>query len=144
MVQQLSRHDASTSSFSYNTLEISDSLATCAYVQQKTVGEMVDLVIRTTVVEQNWSKHGEAYLKVQGWDMDGQATWPLFLWRFDAEDILTGSTYILRGMKVVIETYRHQCSDALISYQDHRQKLECSFRTAAENVSDIPEITRYL
>ena len=143
MVQKLPRHDASMSSFSYKTLEISDGFATCAHVMQKTVGEMVDLVIRPTVVEPAISKHVEAFLKVHGWDMDGTATWPLFLWRFDAEEVLVGSTCILRGMKVVMDTYKCQWTDAFVPYQDLRKKLDCSFRTAIENVSDVPEITKH-
>ena len=47
---------------------------------------------------------GEPWASVYGLDIDGTYLGPLRMWLFEEEDITASQTYILRGMRVVVET----------------------------------------
>ena len=90
---------------------------------------------------QNGAKAGEEYLKVEGTDMNGEQTGVLRLWKFEDGDIESGSTIILRGMKVA---YDRVWSTEKEQWEQNSQgpKIPSSNeRTAVEDVSDVTEIT---
>ncbi len=68
---------------------------------------------------------------------------PLRLWRFETDDVHARTVYILRGLKAVPETMWSQEEWKYIPRPDKAQTLECTSRTAVEDVSHVPSITHY-
>ena len=115
----------------YDATALTAVFATRAHALEGTLGDFVALVMRAQSVERMLSTKGEPYLVVHGIDMDGKPTGPLRLWRFSPEDVEEGSIYIVRGLKIVRLSI------------DHGKYLACFYRTAAENVSNVPAIAAW-
>ena len=96
-----------------------------------------------SVEEKTTSDKGEPYLVVHGIDMDGKATGPLRWWRFSPEDVEEGSIYIVRGLKIVTDTQWSHDHGKYMPRADNSKAFECSYRTAAENVSNVPAIAAW-
>ena len=62
------------------------------------------------------------------------------MWRFKEGELLTNRIYILRGMRVAKETDWSAWTETYVPFDDDRQKIECSFRTAVEDVTDVQSI----
>ena len=80
---------------------------------------------------------------VYGSDMEGKPVGPLRLWRFEEGDMHPRATYIFRGLKVVAETMWSNDDYRYIPRPDKTQTVECTSRTAVEDVSHVPAITEY-
>ena len=78
-----------------------------------------------------------------GIDMGGTPTGVLRLWRFDESDMRAGGTYILRGLKVTLATFWSTEEWKYVPYPDHSKTLECTSRTAIEDVAHIPAIRNF-
>ena len=115
-----------------------EGLATCNVVCQQNVGDMIDFVIKVNSVQENQHTiSDEPYLCISGSDMDGVNVRPLFMWLFKEGEIVTQRIYILRAMRVCLETCWCEWSHCYVPYADERRKIECSFRTAVEDVTDV-------
>ena len=69
---------------------------------------------------------------------------PLRLWQHEADDIKPGGAYVVRGLKVVNDRMWDQGKGAWTRSADAPKTIECSVRTACEDVEDIESITQYL
>ena len=104
---------------------------------------MVALVLKVTSLDELENQFGEPYLQVGGLDMDGSATHSLRLWLYRVNAMQTNSVYIIRGLKVVPDMYWCQAEWRYVPYIDGRQKLECSYRTAVEDVSHVGGLAQF-
>ena len=129
--------------FEYDTTTVTRDLATIAHVQEQAKGTYIALVIRPQSVEELWTQSDESYLCVHGYDMDGVATGPLRFWRHDQGDIIEGQIYIVRGLKVVDETYWSDDAYKYIPKEDGTKTVEISFRTSLEDVTEVKDIAQY-
>ena len=117
--------------------------ATVRFVEEEcNVGEFVSLVVFVTSVEIcHTQTTEEEFLTVHGVDMDNLSIGTLRLWRFVKGDIVQSKHYIIRGLKVVKETSWNPEEYKYMPNQDGKQTVECSWRTAVEDVSQVREIT---
>ena len=99
------------------------------------------MVIWVEAREEKETSKGESFLQIHGVDMDGHSIGPLRLWRFVTADMEALGTYIVRGLKVVSATYWCHIQYKYVPAVDGRKALECSWRSALENVSDEQAIT---
>ena len=61
---------------------------------------------------------------------------------YGAAEVLCGCIYILRGLKVVqAEKWSHE-DDKYMPRLDGARSLDCTFRTAVEDVSEVKSITQ--
>ena len=72
--------------------------------------------------------------------MEGCATGPLRLWRFEEEDLVEGNTYIVRGLKVTADTHWDDQQWKYVPRQDGTKALECTTRAAVEDVTHVDAI----
>ena len=100
-------------------------------------------MIRPQSVEEQYTTTGELYLRVHGFDMDGTATGAIRLWRYSANDIIAGQIYVIRGLKVVEETYWSAEAWKYVPNEDGTKTIEITYRTAVEDVTDVVEIAKY-
>jgi len=142
---RLEDHDTeSPRIFPYITDAISDDFATKAHMQGAAVGTFIALVLRAQAVEERVSDYtGDSYLVVHGIDMDGSMVGPLRLFRFDSDDMDFGRVYIVRGLKVVVDTQWSYEQHQYVPRVDGTKNVECSYRTALEDVSDVDAIMQY-
>ena len=128
----------------YDTSTETVDFATHAYAVACNLGEFVAVVVRPNSVEaKSTSDKGEPYLVVHGKDMSGQPIGPLRLWRHHEGDVEAFSTYIMRGLKVVCETVWSEDLHKYVPRADQAKTVECSFRTAVEDVSHVPSIVSW-
>ena len=66
------------------------------------------------------------------------------LWRFEQEDMEKGSIYVIRGLRVVLETYWCNIESKYMPTSGGSKSVEASWRTAIEDVSEVPQIASYL
>ena len=129
--------------FEYDTAATNKDLATINHMQQYNKGDMVALVIRPQSVEEQFTSNNEGYLVVHGFDMECTATGPMRFWRHEIGDIIEGKIYIVRGLKVVDQTYWSEDQYKYIPKEDGSKTVEISFRTALEDVSEVSDIAQY-
>ena len=110
-----------------------------AYAQDLAVGEHVALVLRAIMVEQKWNQRGEVYLEAHGLDLQNATVTYLRLWRFAEDDLQAGSTSIIRGLKVVLETQWD--GSKYVPRLDGPKIFECTNRATIEDVSHCTAIT---
>ena len=79
-----------------------------------------------------------------GVDTEGGAVGPLRLWQREEGDIKPGGAYVVRGLKVVNDRAWDSTKGMWIRSVDTPQTMECSVRTAFEDVEDVESITQYL
>jgi hypothetical protein len=129
--------------YNYDVSSVSNDFATCAHMHAMPKGDFVALVIRISAVEVRTTTEGDEYLQVHGLDMDGCTVGPLRLWRFNDGDLIHGQIVVLRGMKVVqATTWDHNEWKYVVDWSS-ANTVECSFRTAAEDVSHVPAVVAF-
>ena len=123
---------------------VSTYFATIAFAQEVKLGDHIALVFKALAVETKYTyDSNEGYLEVQGVDIEGVPTGALRFWRFEEGDIAEGSAYVARGLKVSAERswdgtlYKYVCRD------DGSRRLECTGRTAVEDVSHVAAIVTF-
>jgi hypothetical protein len=129
--------------FEYETSAVAPDFATVDHIQEYPKGHFVALVIRPQSVEEQYTTGREPYLRVHGFDMDGTATGAIRFWRYTASDIISGKIYIIRGLKVVEETYWSDDAWKYTPKEDGAKTIEITYRTAVEDVTDVVEIAKY-
>ena len=130
--------------FTYEASVETVDFATHAYAAACNLGDFVALVVRPYSVEaKTTSDKGEPYLVIHGRDMSGQHIGPLRLWSHQEGDVKEYSTYIIRGLKVVIETVWSADLNKYVPRGDKAKTVECTFRTAVEDVSHVGPITTW-
>ena len=128
--------------FFHDTSAVAQNLATCAFIQQSTIGQLVDLVFYVQSFEDKWQeKNDQPYVVVYGVDMDGVQTGAMRLWRYEAGEVEQSKIYIGRGLKVVASTYWKGGQYA--PRDDGSKTVECGWRTALEDVSHVLDIAQY-
>ena len=129
--------------FEYHVSEVSQDMASFEFVKSMQVGDFVAMVLRINHLEEGeTSNTGEPYLCIYGLDMHGITVGPIRLWRWTAADggMQIGSTYVLRGLRVVKETSWSDDKWAYAPRDDGAMTVECNFRTAVEDVSTVDDI----
>ena len=129
--------------FEYDTTATTKDLATISHMQEYNKGDYVALVIRPQSVEEQWTQNDESYLLVHGYDMDRVATGPMRFWRHELGDIIEGKIYLIRGLKVVDQTYWSEDVYKYVPKEDGTKTVEISFRTAIEDLTAVTEIATY-
>ena len=128
--------------FGYDVSTVTRDFATMEHIQEVPKDEYVALVMRPRSVEERVTTTGESFLTVRGHDTDGAATGAIRLWRHEADDIIQGNIYIIRGLKVAEAL---QWSDDEWQYKpkkDGSKTVELTFRTAIEDVTEVTEIAQ--
>ena len=93
-------------------------------------------------MEAKYSKTDEVYVQVYGVDSEGTPTGSMCFWRFGDEEIVEGRIYIVRGLKVVMGQAWDDDAQKYKARADLPKKLECSRRTAVEDVTEIQGVAR--
>jgi len=129
--------------FPYDTTTSQD-FCSLAFAQGMNVGEHAALVLRVKMVEQKWTgTRGEVYLVVFGVDIDGATVTYLRLWRFGEDDLAAGTTCIIRGLKVVLESQWDESQSRYVPRLEGPKTFECTNRVSIEDVSHVPAITAF-
>jgi len=143
----LSGSSVSASRFSgcaspYDASSIGSCFATHQYVQRCEVGSFIDLVLFVKACEEKEMTAGDSFLEVYGIDIDGHDMGPIRLRRFGHQDVEARVVYIIRGLKVVMESgyTKPLWSNGIKYFRWGHKSVEASWRTAIENVSEVPEI----
>ena len=69
--------------------------------------------------------------------------WALRFWRFEEGDITEGRTYIARGLKVGSERRWDDELNKYVCRDDGSRRMECTGRTAVEDVSRVAAIMTF-
>ena len=126
------------------TSNYSNDFASMAFMRECTVGTYVAIAMRITDAEQKYNKRDDAYLSIEGFDTEGEAVGPLRLWKYEEGDINPGDAYVVRGLKVVHDRVFDDAKQLWTRSNASDMVIECSPRTACENVEDIRSITECL
>jgi protein-arginine kinase activator protein McsA len=132
--------------FPYDVMsDYSKDFASMAFVRQCAVGTYVAIAMRITDVQPKWtSTQNEPYLQLMAVDTDREVVGPLRLWQREEGDIKLGGAYVVRGLKVVNDRAWDSTKAIWIRSADAPKIIECSARTAWEDVEDVESITQYL
>ena len=116
-----------------------------AFAREAPVGTYVAIPMRITDVQARWTyAANEPYAQVNGVGTEGDAVGPLRLWQREEGDIKLGGAYVVRGLKVVNDRAWDSTKGMWIRSADAPKTIECSVRTACEDVEDVESITQYL
>ena len=144
LVKRFHEHaSTNTPMFEHHLSEASQDMATQDFIQSMKVGDFVSIVLRISTLEESATNNtGEPFLCIYGVDMDGTTMGPIRLWRWTAAEggMQTGSTVVLRGLRVVAETNWSVDKWAYVPREDGAMTVECNFRTAVEDVSAVEAI----
>ena len=99
------------------------------------LGDHVSMPFRAMKVVPRVIQNQDSYLKVEGLDTEGKPIGVLRMWRHEEGDLVEGGYYILRGLKVVAETYWDYHLEAYTAKENGARAFECTNRTAVEDVS---------
>ena len=125
--------------------DYSKDFASMAFVRECALGTYVAIAMRITDVQPRWTRtQSEPYLQITGLDTEGGNVGPLRLWQYEEGDINPGHAYILRGLKVVYDRWWDSARGIWIRSAVMPKTIECSVRTACEDVADVDSITQYL
>jgi hypothetical protein len=132
--------------FPYDVMsDYSKDFASMAFVRECAVGTYVAIAMRINDVQPKWtSTQNEPYLQLMGVDTEGGVVGPLRLWQREEGDIKIGGAYVVRGLKVVNDRAWDSTRGMWIRSADAPKTIECSVRTACEDVEDVESITQYL
>ena len=114
-----------------------------AFVRECAVGTYVAIAMRINDVQAKWSTINEPYLQLMGVDTEGAAVGPLRLWQREEGEIRLGGAYVVRGLRVVNDRVWDQARGMWIRSADAPKIIECSVRTACEDVDGVESITQY-
>ena len=130
--------------FPYDVMsDYSKDFASMAFVRECAVGTYVAIAMRINDVQAKWSAINEPYLQLMGVDTEGGVVGPLRLWQREEGDIKIGGAYVVRGLKVVNDRAWDSTRGMWIRSADAPKILECSVRTACEDVEGVESITQY-
>ena len=131
--------------FPYDVVsDYAKDFASMAFVRECAVGTYVAIAMRITDVQIRYtSTQNEPYLQIMSVDTDGCNVGPLRLWRFEEGDIRPGGAYVVRGLKVVNDRAWDHAKGIWVRSTDTQKTIECSVRTAFEDVADVESITQY-
>ena len=113
-----------------------------AFVRECGVGTYVAIAMRINDVQAKWSAINEPYLQLMGVDTAGGGVGPLRLWQREEGDIKIGGAYVVRGLKVVNDRAWDSTRGMWIRSADAPIIIECSPRTACEDVEGVESITQ--
>ena len=132
--------------FPYDVMnDYSKDFASMAFVGECAVGTYVAIAMRINDVQPKWtSTQNEPYLQLMGVDTERGVVGPLRLWQREEGDIKIGGAYVVRGLKVVNDRAWDSTRGMWIRSADAPKTIECSVRTACEDVEDVEAITQYL
>ena len=131
--------------FPYDVMnDYSKDVASMAFVRECAVGTYVAIAMRINDVQAKWSAINEPYLQLMGVDTEGGVVGPLRLWQREEGDIKIGGAYVVRGLKVVNDRAWDSTRGMWIRSADAPKIIECSVRTACEDVEGVESITQYL
>ena len=138
---QMESHDRTVPYvFPYDTT-VSMHFATVQYAEECNIADYVDLCFYAMSVQVKYtSGKGEVFLEVYGVDSENTATGALRFWRLTDGDIEDGKIYIARGFKVSAGQSWDETEQKYVPRMDLPKKLECSPRTAIEDVTHVEEI----
>ena len=125
------------------TSDYSKDFADMAFVRKCAVGTYVAIAMRINDVQAKWSAINEPYLQLMGVDTEGGVVGPLRLWQREEGDIKIGGAYVVRGLKVVNDRAWDSTRGMWIRSADAPKIIECSVRTACEDVEGVESITQY-
>ena len=116
----------------------------CIRDRECAVGTYVAIAMRINDVQPKWtSTQNEPYLQLMGVDTEGGVVGPLRLWQREEGDIKIGGAYVVRGLKVVNDRAWDSARGMWIRSADAPKIIECSVRTACEDVEGVESITQY-
>ena len=116
-----------------------------AFVRESEVGTYATIAMKITDAQSKWtSTQQEPYLQLMGVDTEGSPVGPLRLWHHEEGDIKHGGAYVVRGLKVVNDRVWDPASSMWTRSAHAPKTIECSVRTACEDVEDIESITQHL
>jgi hypothetical protein len=129
--------------FQYITTQACDTFGTMARAQEVILGMHIDLVLRIFLVDERYTQDArqESHLSISGLDMDGETVGPVLLWGYVAGEVQNGSIYIIRGLKVVQAKRWSLEEGKYVPRTDGARSLDCTYRTAVEDVSEVQAIT---
>ena len=132
--------------FPYDVMsDYSKDFASMAFARECAVGTFVAIAMRISDVQAKWtSRKKDPYLQVMGVDTEGGVVGPLRLWWHEQGDIKLGGAYVLRGLKVVNGWAWDSTNGMWMRSADAPKTIECSPRTACEDVEDVESITQYV
>ena len=107
------------------------------------VGAYVTLLLKLQFVEDKYNSNGEAYLEVHGVDSEGQGSGAIRLWNYDHGELRSNTLCIMHGLKVAYEKYWDDAQHKYAQRSDQSKKLECSNRTAVQDVSEDLRLMPY-
>ena len=107
------------------------------------VGSYVAIAMRIHEVEAKVSAIDEPYLVLTGVDMDGSDVGPLRLWQRNEGEISAGCAYVVRGPKVAHDRAWDTTRQTYVRWPDRPLTVECSARTACEEVTDFESVTQF-
>ena len=123
---------------------VSTYFATIAFAREVKLGDHIALVFKALAVETRYTyDSSEAFLEVQGVDIEGVPTGALRFWRFEEGDIAEGRGYIARGLKVAAERRWDDELNKYVCRDDGTRRMECTGRTAVEDVSRVAAIMTF-
>ena len=126
--------------FPYDTT-VSAYFATFAYSWEVRLSEHIALVFKALSVESRLTfDSSEAFLEVAGEDIEGAEIGALRFWRYEEGEICEGRVYIARGLKVSAERRWDEEAAKYVSRDDGSRRLECTVRTAVEDVTHVERI----
>ena len=85
----------------------------------------------------------EPYLQITGVDTERASVGPLRLWKYEEGDIKLGCAYVVRGLKVNNDRVWDAMKYMWIRSPEAPKIVECSGRTAIEDVTCVDAITQY-
>ena len=125
------------------TSPYSKDFACMAFMREECpVGSYVAIAIRIHDVQAKWTQLNEPYLQITGVDTEGDAVGTLRLWQREEGDIKSGGAYVVRGLRVVNDRAWDPTRGIYVRSSDQPKKLECSLRTACEDVEGVESITK--
>ena len=124
--------------------DYSKNFASMSFVRKCAIGTYVAIAMRIIDVRTRRTSTDEPYLEVMGVDTEGVDVCSLRLWRYEEGDIRSGGAYVVRGLKVVHDRWWDSARGIWIRSAVMPKTIECSVRTACEDVEDVETITQYL
>ena len=124
------------------TSPYSKDFASMDFMRECAVGTYVAIAMHINDVQAKWSAKNEPYLELMGVDTEGSVVGPLRLWQREEGDIKFGGAYVVRGLKVVNDRAWDSTRGMWIRSADAPIIIECSPRTACEDVEGVESITQ--
>ena len=131
--------------FPYDTIaEYSNNFASMTFAQECEVGTYVAIAMRVTDVQPKWTvDKSEPYMQLMGVDTEGVSVGPLRLWKYEEIDIELGNSYVVRGLRVNNDRVWNEAKWMWIRSAEAPKIVECSVRSAIEDVTCVDAVTQY-